>query len=275
MCCTVFYYIKHEGETMDKDYYINIQSFMVQDLKLSGNELLTYAIVYGFSQDGESLFLGSSKYVSYALGVSRTTAIKALDSLTAKGLIIKIQEKINDVVFNRYKVSLQAIQKLDRGYTETVQGGYTETVHSNKYKDINIKNNKEIYVQVVDLYNETCVSFPKVTTLSERRKKAIRARLNTHTMDDIKRCFEMAEQSDFLKGKNNRDWQANFDWMMNDNNMAKILDGNYINRDKRKEAQHEVKQEVEEKSMSDFYNENGDFDLNGYLKYCGYKVEDK
>ena len=136
---------------MEKDYYINIQSFMVQDLKLSGNELLTYAIVYGFSQDGESVFLGSSKYVSYALGISRTTAIKALDSLTAKGLIIKSQEKINDVVFNRYKVSLQAIKNLDStstetvqgGYAETVRGGYTETVHSNKHKDINIKNNKK------------------------------------------------------------------------------------------------------------------------------------
>lgn len=128
---------------MEKDYYINIQSFMVQDLKLSGNELLTYAIVYGFSQDGESTFVGSSKYISYALGVSRPTAIKALDSLTAKGLIIKSQEKINDVVFNRYKVSLDVINNLNRPYKETLQGGYKETLYSNKYKEINVKNNKE------------------------------------------------------------------------------------------------------------------------------------
>ena len=82
---------------MEKEYYINIQWWMAQRLKLSGNELLTYAIVYGFSQDGESAFLGSSKYVSYALRVSRPTAIKALDSLTSKGLIIKTQEKIKCV----------------------------------------------------------------------------------------------------------------------------------------------------------------------------------
>ena len=128
---------------MEKNYYINIQSFMVQDLKLSGNELLTYAIVYGFSQDGESTFVGSSKYISYALGVSRPTAIKALDSLTSKGLIIKSQEKINDVVFNRYKVSSDVIKNLNRPYKETLQGGYKETLHSNKYKEINVKNNKE------------------------------------------------------------------------------------------------------------------------------------
>ena len=134
---------------MEKEYYINIQWWMAQRLKLSGNELLTYAIVYGFSQDGESAFLGSSKYVSYALRVSRPTAIKALDSLTSKGLIIKTQEKINDIVFNRYKANLQVIKDFDRPYKESLQGGskeslqggYKETLHSNKYKEL---NNKEI-----------------------------------------------------------------------------------------------------------------------------------
>ena len=137
---------------MEKEYYIHIQWWMAQRLKLSGNELLTYAIVYGFSQDGESAFLGSSKYISYALRVSRPTAIKALDSLTSKGLIIKTQEKINDVVFNRYKANLQVIKDFDRPYKESLhggskeslQGGYKETLHSNKYKELNNKElNKE------------------------------------------------------------------------------------------------------------------------------------
>ena len=145
---------------MEKEYYIHIQWWMAQRLKLSGNELLTYAIVYGFSQDGESAFLGSSKYVSYALRVSRPTAIKALDSLTNKGLIIKTQEKINDVVFNRYKANLQVIKDFDRPYKESLQGGskeflqggskeflqggYKEILHSNKYKELNNKElNKE------------------------------------------------------------------------------------------------------------------------------------
>ena len=129
---------------MEKEYYIHIQWWMAQRLKLSGNELLTYAIVYGFSQDGESAFLGSSKYVSYALMVSRPTAIKALDSLTSKGLIIKTQEKINDVVFNRYKANLQVIKDFDRPYKESLQGGYKESLHSNKYKELNNKElNKE------------------------------------------------------------------------------------------------------------------------------------
>ena len=44
--------------------YINIQAFMRNDLNLKGNELLVYAIIYGFSQDEETKFTGSSTYIA-------------------------------------------------------------------------------------------------------------------------------------------------------------------------------------------------------------------
>ena len=93
-------------------------------------------------------------------------------------------------------------------------------------KDKGSKENID-YQQIADLYNETCVSFPRLTKLSDSRKKAIRARLKQYSADDFRRMFELAESSDFLKGKNDRNWSATFDWMVKDANMAKILDGNY------------------------------------------------
>jgi predicted phage replisome organizer len=83
------------------------------------------------------------------------------------------------------------------------------------------------YQQIADLYNDTCVSLPKLKTLSDARKKAIKARLNVYTVEDFKEVFKKVEASNFLKGKNNRDWVATFDWIIKDSNMAKILDGNY------------------------------------------------
>ena len=85
------------------------------------------------------------------------------------------------------------------------------------------------YADIVNLYNSICLSYPKVTTISDRRKQALKARLNKYTLDDFKKMFELAEASDFLKGSNNRDWSANFDWLIKDSNMAKVLDGNYNN----------------------------------------------
>lgn len=40
----------------------------------------------------------------------------------------------------------------------------------------------------------------------------------------------MAEASNFLKGQNNRNWSATFDWLIKDANMAKVLDGNYADK---------------------------------------------
>jgi len=84
------------------------------------------------------------------------------------------------------------------------------------------------YQQVADLYNEICISLPRVRSLSEDRKKAIKARIKSgYTLDEFKTVFEKAEASSFLKGKNPRNWSATFDWLITDRNMAKVLDGNY------------------------------------------------
>ena len=93
--------------------------------------------------------------------------------------------------------------------------------------DKEIEREKIDYNGIINAYNAICVSFPSVRTLSDARKKAIKARLNTYGMEDFKRLFEKAEASSFLKGKNGNNWSANFDWLIKDANMAKVLDGNY------------------------------------------------
>lgn len=86
------------------------------------------------------------------------------------------------------------------------------------------------YQLIADMYNDTCVSFPRLTTLSDARKKAIKARLKVYSVEDFQRLFDKAEGSTFLKGGNDRNWSATFDWLIKDTNMAKVLDGNYDNK---------------------------------------------
>lgn len=84
------------------------------------------------------------------------------------------------------------------------------------------------YEQIRKLYNDICHSFPACRVLSENRKKAIKARFAAgYTLEDFQELFRKAEASSFLKGKNNRTWMANLDWLIKDGNMAKVLDGNY------------------------------------------------
>ena len=44
--------------------FIVIQGFMINELDLKGNELIIYAIIYGFSQDGENKYTGSLNYLA-------------------------------------------------------------------------------------------------------------------------------------------------------------------------------------------------------------------
>ena len=101
-------------------------------------------------------------------------------------------------------------------------------------KELDIEKEERVDCQkVVDLYNSICKSFPSVRSLSEARKKAIKARLKTYSIDDLKTVFENAEASSFLKGSNDRNWSANFDWLMADKNIAKVLEGNYADKSKK------------------------------------------
>ena len=98
------------------------------------------------------------------------------------------------------------------------------------------KENKESNApspqQIIDLFNSTCVSLPSVQFMTANRKQAIEQILNTYTIDNFKLCFELAEKSSFLKGKNERDWVATFDWLISEENMAKVLEGNFSDNKK-------------------------------------------
>ena len=100
----------------------------------------------------------------------------------------------------------------------------------NRDRDRDRDRDRVDYQLIADMYNDTCVSFPRLVSLSDNRKKAIKARLNKYTLDDFKDLFKKAEASDFLKGANDRNWSATFDWMLKDANFTKILEGNYDNR---------------------------------------------
>ncbi len=119
------------AEIKDENYYI-VHGWIKNRLGLKGTKKDIYAIIFGFSQDGESEFTGSVKYLAEWLDVSRPTVIKALQELTESGLLIKRIELINGVQFNRYKVSLQGVKNL--------YGGSKETLHNKDIIDNNLNN---------------------------------------------------------------------------------------------------------------------------------------
>lgn len=115
------------------------------------------------------------------------------------------------------------------------------------------------YNFIFELFNRICKSYPKITAYSEARKKAIRERFKSgYTVDDFKTVFEKAENSDFLKGKNNRNWSANFDWLIKDENIAKVLDGNYDDKSSNQQKEYSFNIDEYTAFMNDFGDEENE-----------------
>jgi hypothetical protein len=88
------------------------------------------------------------------------------------------------------------------------------------------------YREIADLYHDLCPSLPRIRVLTDKRKQQIRARWKKYRdLEIFEELFRRAEESDFLSGRSGKWTSCNFDWLMNENNMVKVLEGNYSNRD--------------------------------------------
>lgn len=107
-----------------------------------------------------------------------------------------------------------------------------ETNSDNKPITSKVKKSKgkeskeEVYGEIIDFFNENCVSLPSVK-LTPKRRGNIRARIREHSIPEVYEMLKNAGASSFLAGQNRRDWQATFDWLFRPNNFVKVLEGNY------------------------------------------------
>ena len=116
--------------TLKDNCFYHVGAWMRTKLNLKGVALEIFAIIYGFSQDGESKFTGSINYLCEWTGVSRPTVINTLKGLVDDDLIIKETETINGVTFNRYKANISYIVNLT-GSKDSLLGGSKNSLHNN------------------------------------------------------------------------------------------------------------------------------------------------
>lgn len=70
---------------------------------------------------------------------------------------------------------------------------------------------------------------PRLGSIGDTRRLMIRARIREHGKESLMTVTKKAAVSDFLNGKNDRAWVANFDWLIRPTNYTKVLEGNYDN----------------------------------------------
>lgn len=152
---------------MKNENYIVIQGWMRNELNLKGNELMVYALIYGFCQDEESAFTGSVGYIAEWTGATKQTVYNILNSLCNKGLIIKEENYHNGVKFCTYHSVLPVVKKFETLVKEFDKGGQKNLPNN---IDNNIEyNNNNIYSRVIDELNAVCGTNYKSTSKTTRR----------------------------------------------------------------------------------------------------------
>ena len=157
---------------INKENYIVIQGWMITDLGLKGNELLIYALIYGFSQDNTSKFQGSANYIAEWTNTSRQSVINNLKSLVEKGLI-----KRNDIIRNGvrfvdyYVTNFTGCQKSLQGMSKNFTGGCQKSLQHNIEDNIidNLENNilKEKECHIFGEFNNIKLSDEHISKLKE------------------------------------------------------------------------------------------------------------
>lgn len=151
-----------ETKLIMPESFVTIQGWMVTHLKLKSNELMIYAIIYGFCQIRGQVFSGSVRYLAEWTNSTKRGVYKNLKSLVDKGLIEKIEENINGVKFCKYTIcenrlpsrtrfcspwgdeqSSPVMNKVHRGDEQSSPGGDEQSSPNNIDID-NIDNNIDI-----------------------------------------------------------------------------------------------------------------------------------
>lgn len=90
------------------------------------------------------------------------------------------------------------------------------------------ESDKINYNALMDTFNKMFEGkLPKITAMTDKRKKAVKARSSEHGGKAIMDVLDNVCQSSFLLGHNNQNWSCDFDWIFRPTNFIKILEGNY------------------------------------------------
>lgn len=178
--------------------FITLEGWMRTDLKLSGNELIVYAIIYGFSQNKQGTFTGSLQYLADWVGCSKRTVMRTLNRLVEEKFITKTETVLNN---NEKRVSYQAdrgCDKLSGGVTNCQGGGDKMSTNiniykNNKYIDRDTNNvhscSESLEETHEEFFERAWQYYPNKRGKGQVSEKS-KERLMSHGWDNVKRAID-------------------------------------------------------------------------------------
>jgi hypothetical protein len=193
----------------------------------SGSQLLYYKLLMLFNKCAWQEWISAdNKRLMSEIKVKREeTFIKLRQSLIDKELIEYKKGRKGSP--GKYRLKEIAYEKeVQSGVKNGVQNG-VQSGAINRERE-RTRERQSHYLAIMTLYGQMCISLPVCKTLTQKRQQALKARQQGgYEKSDFELLFCKAQASSFLRGENYRGWKADFDWLINEQNMKKVLDGLY------------------------------------------------
>lgn len=88
--------------------------------------------------------------------------------------------------------------------------------------------------KIIEIYHEVLIELPQVKVITDQRRKQTQARWREEpkrrNLDWWHKYFQAVHSSDFLIGRAGGTWRADFGWLVKPENLAKVIEGKYANR---------------------------------------------
>ena len=220
-----------EKTIIRSDNHVTIDGWMINELELSGSELIVYGLIWGFSQTENQWCTASQAYIARWANITTRGLIKILNRLEEKGFLIREKNTCKKGYECKYRAVRPSIEEqnsdVNKVHIRCEQSSYPEVnkVHirceqsSHNNIEDNIDNNiEDIKENIIKENSESEADFvPKSSEPKKKREKFIKP-----TVEEIKAyCqerknsidaeyfFDHYESKGWKVGKNPmKDWKA-------------------------------------------------------------------
>ena len=199
--------------TMKENNFILIPAFMRTKLNLKGSELIIASLIYGFSQDNETWFSGSTKYIADWAGIAEKNVLRNLKELVERGILIKKDVAVNNLAkkcyykFNVLSVSKSETQTSDLqnvigktsdlqnviGKTSDLQNVSVYNIDNENIYDYNIVAETDFSATSEGNENSSLNQDPGKLRGTTEPRKCLFANSRFCKFEDFEKCFKAPE----------------------------------------------------------------------------------
>lgn len=171
------------------DYYTVFRWFK-DELGLNKTERDIYAVIYGYSKNGQNTYNSTAKYLADITDTSRSTVMRVLKDLEKRKYIQKINNKINNQNRPEYRVinvdELRMKGKKDNFEVKMLSKDECKGIYENIDKNNKIMNENEKINFIISLYNLKYTEYEPY-------------KINANEYDEFKKVVEKHSLSTIIK----------------------------------------------------------------------------